>query len=1016
MTKHLRLLWVTLLMCVCAVGGGFAQTTVTLKFTKKCNGKGTDDKNGAWVITSDATELEIDSSKGLHFGATNSSVSYINATTNVYSDKNIKKIVVNASTASKVSAKVKCTVGGNAFGEEQSLTNSNKAYNFEGNATGDIVVSVFKPSKATKALYLLSVEVTYDDAPTGTPTTTTFGSEVDGKTFVLEAGKLNGEDFALPTTATADVEGSIAYTATGDGVVTSEDNVLTLHPDVYGTSTVKATFTPTDNSYASSSASYTVTNVAPKVYYTTLAAMKEQVPTSANSTANAVSLSLDLTDAIVTKVNGKNAYIQDASTGVLCYDCSGLQESKKYTGKVDVKACWYSGVIEITSWTPAADMSVEDVTELPLEIVTIADLRGDNYANYEFKRVQVLGATVTTSYSTAKKATIEQGDAQMTLYGEVSGISVTKGKNYNFIGVPYHYKKSSTDEWRLGVFSNDDITEKAKTPTTLSFDKDVTEAFDVVKGSESAFVAPKAVVKADETVVEGAVVSYESSNTDVATVDAEGNVTFVGVGTTTITASYAGDATYAAATSVSYTINYKSSALPELPKFAFKQSSYEVDETKDKYDFANELDYDDNLAKASDIEWTVSGGDDKAFISDGYLVFTKGLTATYTITATFKGNTAYAPCEATCELVVKNLSVEEKTVEFVLGVDKGTLTGASSDDTMFKNPVKIYSEKAAFGDYDDYRFYDANSVTTFSTRMGTIKKIEIISKSTSSRTTQDFKLVDGEPGVFKATKTSAVWSGSAKEIKIRKSTTAQVRAKSIKVTLEDVPVAKSYTLDQTSESNTLVDYDNANVTINRKIGTDGWYTLCLPFSLTESETKTYFGDDVNIRTFDSMEGTVMNFKKVTAMEAGKPYLVKTSTGFDGTTTPFEGVQLKAADPDQTSGADGYKMQGIYNKTKLAIDGSQLFLGDNNKFFKPSTAGNTMKGFRVYFEVPMVNGKPMNLSAANIDGVETALTRIDGETVNNDTRVFNLQGQCLGTSLSNLPSGIYVQGGKKVVVK
>lgn len=1013
MTKHLRLLWVTLLMCVCTVGGGFAQTTVTLKFTSKCNGKGTDDKNGAWVITSDGKESNF-VANGIHYGTSSASVSYINATTNAYSDKNIKKIVVNASTASKVSAKVKCTVGGNAFGEEQSLTTSNKAYNFEGNATGDIVVSVFKPSKANNALYLLSVEVTYDDAPTGTPTTTTFGSEVDGKTFVLEAGKLNGEDFALPTTATADVAGSIAYTATGDGVVTSEDNVLTLHPDVYGTSIVKATFTPTDNSYASSSASYTVTNVAPKVYYTTFAAMKESVPTTANSTANAVSLSLNLTDAIVTKVNGKNTYMQDASTGVLCYDCSGLQENKKYTGKVDVKACWYSGVVEITSWTPAADMSVEDVAELPLETVTIADLCGDNYANYEFKRVQVLGATVTTYYSTSKKATIEQGDAQMTLYGEVSGISVTKDNTYDFIGVPYHYKKNSTDEWRLGVFSNDDITEKAKTPTTLSFDKDVTEEFDVVKGSESAFVAPKAVVKADETVVEGAVVSYKSSNTDVATVDAEGNVKFVGVGTTTITASYAGDATYAAATSVSYTINYKSSALPELPKFAFKQTSYEADLTQDEYNFTNELDYDSNLADASDIEWTVTGGDNEAIFVDGTMVFTKGLAATYTITATFKGNENYAPCEATCELVVKNLSVEEKTVEFVAGTDKGA-TKDQKADQMVNEGVTISSTTAAFGYDSEYRFY-GQGITTISTRMGTIKAIEFISKSlTGKNTTKDFKLVDGEPGEFTATTKSAVWSGPAKEVKIRNNSGSQIQVSSIKVTVE-IPVAKSYTLDQTSESNTLVDYDNANVTINRKIGTDGWYTLCLPFSLTESETKTYFGDDVNIRTFDSMEGTVMNFKKVTAMEAGKPYLVKTSTGFDGTTTPFEGVQLKAADPDQTSGADGYKMQGIYNKTKLAIDGSQLFLGDNNKFFKPSTAGNTMKGFRVYFEVPMVNGKPMNLSAANIDGVETALTRIDGETVNNDTRVFNLQGQCLGTSLSNLPSGIYVQGGKKVVVK
>ena len=48
-------------------------------------------------------------------------------------------------------------------------------------------------------------------------------------------------------------------------------------------------------------------------------------------------------------------------------------------------------------------------------------------------------------------------------------------------------------------------------------------------------------------------VTYESSDEDVATVETDGEVTIVGAGSTTITASFAGDATYCAA-SVSYTL------------------------------------------------------------------------------------------------------------------------------------------------------------------------------------------------------------------------------------------------------------------------------------------------------------------------------------------------------------------------------------------------------------------------------------------------------------------------------
>lgn len=154
-------------------GGNYciAQETALLKFTKECGGKGTDDKGGAWTVTSDAKESTFQSDKGIHYGTNNVSVSNIKVSTSAYADAVITKIVVNASAANAGSPKVSCTVNGKAFGTAQSLTTNNAAYTFEGKSSGEIVVSVSK--KITKkALYIKSIEITYSTANLETTTLT----------------------------------------------------------------------------------------------------------------------------------------------------------------------------------------------------------------------------------------------------------------------------------------------------------------------------------------------------------------------------------------------------------------------------------------------------------------------------------------------------------------------------------------------------------------------------------------------------------------------------------------------------------------------------------------------------------------------------------------------------------------------------------------------------------------------------------------------------------------------------
>lgn len=207
--------------------------------------------------------------------------------------------------------------------------------------------------------------------------------------------------------------------------------------------------------------------------------------------------------------------------------------------------------------------------------------------------------------------------------------------------------------------------------------------------------------------------------------------------------------------------------------------------------------------------------------------------------------------------------------------------------------------------------------------------------------------------------------------------------------------------------------NNVDVQLERTLSPEYWNTFCVPFTISADVIKEKFGEGTQVRTFGSMEGTVMNFAHSTSIEAGKPYIVKPTK--EVVNPSFTGVNIEATAAKQV-GANGYFMQGIYSvKTDLTTDGTNLFLGDGNKFYKPlGTTTAKMKGMRAYFIVPQ--GTNFAALRANIDGATTAIdefaTVVEQPT---DNRIYNLQGQFVGTSFEGL-HGVYVQNGKKVLVK
>lgn len=192
----------------------------------------------------------------------------------------------------------------------------------------------------------------------------------------------------------------------------------------------------------------------------------------------------------------------------------------------------------------------------------------------------------------------------------------------------------------------------------------------------------------------------------------------------------------------------------------------------------------------------------------------------------------------------------------------------------------------------------------------------------------------------------------------------------------------------------------------------GWNTLCLPFAVNATDFEGAEVREVDVT--QSSENTLV-FKEATTIKAGKPYLIKwakTPNEVCDFVNTFEGITLVAtATPVKVN--DAITFTGFYNKaTADKLGASVAAIGAGNKLFKV-TSGE-MKGFRAAFVLNPAT--PAAGIKVVIDGTTTGIEDLVVDGVKANGRVYNLNGQYVGNSLNGLQPGIYIQNGKKVVVK
>lgn len=1021
----------TLLTIVCTVGG-YAQETATLTFTKACNGKGIDDKKGEWTITSDAKESTFDTDKGIHYGTTKATVSYLKATSSSYSDKKITKIVVNSSAADSGSPKISCTVGGKAFGETQNLTTTNAVYSFSGEATGEIVVNISK-NKTKKALYLLSIAVTFEDAAA---TTTTFGTD-SRKTFTFTNGKLEG--FTAPTaTATksddnTNLSNLIEYTSSDADIVTvdSKTGELTFTNTKFGKATITATLPKTDT-YQTSTDSYFVEN------------KDNHTATSLSFNGTDITLTEGKTDA-GTDFTGYTATEANNIAGTITYAASGdaVATVNPTTGAVTINATTYGTTTITATFTPAdptqysgstATYQITNKKAVDLSEITF-NVSEDKSNNSSQQIEDNLNKSIVKIYST--KAILGNGTDYRFYKDSKTTFSLTDPTrvitSIKFIGSNTIYPNFTTDKntydkasgtWtgyeESVTFTNPGsvirnitqiiVTTAEKKPAPAISFAEATVTKELVAGT----IDLQTITKPED--LDASAITYASS--DDATAKVEGNtIHMYNTGEVIITATSAATDKYAAGTA-SYKLVIEDHRTTDAD-FKFAAESYNADlaeatEGSVTFNAANVLQNPHSL----NVTYTISPESANATIgkADGKALIE--VSGTYTITATGAANDTYKETTATCTLKVTNSAVEEKNIEFVAGVDKGNNSSTTADDTVEKGCVLISSESAALGRDDNYRFY--SSTHTISTKIGKITKIEFVGNNIIDNKTSNplTNLTSADNNYTCTDPNNGVWVGSAKDVVFTNS--KQARATKIIVTVE-VPKAKNYTLDETKTDNVIETYENANVTLQRTLSKDYWNTFCVPFALDAEQITQYFGEGTQLRTYEgNCNNNIVYFATVDNIEAGKPYIMKPGNAVVKNPT-FEGVSMVATgldengNPQAVGDASTVQMKGIYNQVLLRTDKTELFLGDNDLFYYPidDIDARTIGGLRAYFIVPQ--GTDIKKLRANLDGTPTSLGTIF-DTEESNAPVYNLQGQCVGNSLRALKSGIYIQNGKKVVVK
>lgn len=233
-----------------------------------------------------------------------------------------------------------------------------------------------------------------------------------------------------------------------------------------------------------------------------------------------------------------------------------------------------------------------------------------------------------------------------------------------------------------------------------------------------------------------------------------------------------------------------------------------------------------------------------------------------------------------------------------------------------------------------------------------------------------------------------------------------------------------------STINGLTEGNQYNVTLKRSFGKDMWYSVVLPFSVSQKQMKRVFGDGVKVLHYNDVTGSTLNlFEHYYQMiVGGTPVLVKPSQEVKNPV--FNNVTLTSKEVVDIKNS-GFKCTGSWDNEDYPAY-SYFINAKDSKFylFDPTKVAAGKKPHAGAFRAWIISTSNNPATAAkltmHINGIEDndETTAIWNAVIGNDDNaevaskgIYSLSGQKMNTTdTRSLPKGIYIVNGKKVIVK
>lgn len=480
-------------------------------------------------------------------------------------------------------------------------------------------------------------------------------------------------------------------------------------------------------------------------------------------------------------------------------------------------------------------------------------------------------------------------------------------------------------------------------------------------------------LKAGEQTLSGKTITWSSDNDKVATVDAAtGIVTGVAAGKANITAKFAGDDTYKTSTA-SYEIIVKGA-----PALSFPKTSYTI-EMGDAFSEPTLQ----GLPTGVTAKYSSSNADVATIDESTGKVQIVGV-GTTTIKAVSEAKDVYEAAEASYELTVNRASSKKVTIDFsTFGLENDKEVGNLKVDGItitFKGksnlPPKWYNNGTAV------RLYSDNQLTISSNNV--IRSVIFICDGGGKNMTSENTALSA--GVYNAKTNTWDLSGANEKVVTLKNTlsSGHFRIQKIIVTTE-LPTSVGTITIATPEG--FGTYYNSN-------------SYILPKGLTA------FG-----YTKANTDGTLVKTEEFTGGDVVPANAALVVKGNEGE------YECYVTDQAAMKTLEGNLLKGVTTDTKIeAKSGVKRYIltrADDGilAFYRTNTGNINVKANRAYLEVPTA----MAVASFSLEGTATGINNV--VTTAAKQGIYTISGVRLNaTTTKELPAGIYIVDGKKVILK